>query len=262
MYGGALLKCGSAVFDELRLGIRHIEFLSDPTAGELRIGGPESLASGILPQIIERFFRQYPGVVLDVDAGITETMMQRLAERGLDLVLARTPRAASAKHFGDHLNVEILFDDELIVAAGMHTRWARRRTIDLGELINERWILTGPDIWNYEGVAAACRARGLDMPKISMKTLSVHLRTNLLATGEFITALPKSVLRLYGERLLLKALPVDLPVRPWPVAILTLKNRTLNPVVERFIECARDVAKSFSRQPTGRSARSPKSNVS
>src|ERR1700719_2991007 len=63
---------------------------------------------------------------------------------------------------------------------------------------------------------------------------------------------------LYGERLLLKALPVDLPVRPWPVAIVTLKNRTLNPVVERFIECARDVSKSFSREPTGRSARSPK----
>jgi DNA-binding transcriptional LysR family regulator len=177
-------------------------------------------------------------------------------------VLARTPRASSVEHFGDHLNVEILFDDELVVAAGMHTRWARRRKIDLAELVNERWILTAPDIWNYEVVAEACRGRGLDMPKISMKTLSVHLRTNLLSTGEFITAMPRSVLRLYGERLLLKALPVDLPIRPWPVAIVTLKNRTLNPVVARFIECAREVAKSFSGKPTGRTARSPKSNVS
>jgi DNA-binding transcriptional LysR family regulator len=37
-YGEALLKCGSAVFDELRQGIRNIEFLADPAAGELRIG--------------------------------------------------------------------------------------------------------------------------------------------------------------------------------------------------------------------------------
>jgi hypothetical protein len=40
----------------------------------------------------------------------------------------------------------------------------------------------------------AFRARGLDMPNVSMKTLSVHLRTNLLATGQFITAFPHSVL--------------------------------------------------------------------
>jgi hypothetical protein len=43
----------------------------------------------------------------------------------------------------------------------------------------------------------------------------------------------------------LKKLPVDLPTQPWPVAILTLKNRTLSPVVERFIECAREVAKEI-----------------
>jgi hypothetical protein len=43
----------------------------------------------------------------------------------------------------------------------------------------------------------------------------------------------------------LKKLPVGLPTRPWPVVILTLKNRMLSPVVERFIECAREVAKSF-----------------
>jgi DNA-binding transcriptional LysR family regulator len=57
------------------------------------------------------------------------------------------------------------------------------------------------------------------------------------------------VLRLNTNLHLLKALPLDLPVWHWPVAIVTLKNRTLSPVVERFIECARDVAKSFATQP-------------
>src|SRR4051794_34213741 len=35
MCGRALLTCGTIVFDELRQGIRNIEFLTDPTAGEL-----------------------------------------------------------------------------------------------------------------------------------------------------------------------------------------------------------------------------------
>ena len=46
IYGRALLKCGVAVFDELRQGVRELEFLTDPTSGELRIGCTETLAAG------------------------------------------------------------------------------------------------------------------------------------------------------------------------------------------------------------------------
>ena len=38
LYGRAFLKRGMAAFDELKQGIRDIEFLSDPAAGEVRIG--------------------------------------------------------------------------------------------------------------------------------------------------------------------------------------------------------------------------------
>src|SRR5262249_40519949 len=36
-YGRAIIKRGLAVFDELRQGVKDIEFLTDPTARELRI---------------------------------------------------------------------------------------------------------------------------------------------------------------------------------------------------------------------------------
>ena len=38
LYGRALLKRGTAAFDELKQGIRDIEFLSDPAVGEVHIG--------------------------------------------------------------------------------------------------------------------------------------------------------------------------------------------------------------------------------
>ena len=37
LFGRALLKGGIAVFDELKQSMKEIEFLADPTAGELRI---------------------------------------------------------------------------------------------------------------------------------------------------------------------------------------------------------------------------------
>src|SRR5689334_3072767 len=53
VYGGALLARGKAAFDELRQGFREIEFLSDPTAGEIRVGSPEAIAVAILPAVIK-----------------------------------------------------------------------------------------------------------------------------------------------------------------------------------------------------------------
>jgi DNA-binding transcriptional LysR family regulator len=70
---------------------------------------------------------------------------------------------------------------------------------------------------------------------------------HFLANGPFITVIPSSVLSQHAERQLLKELPVDFPITRWPVAIVMLKNRTTSPLVERFIECARDVARSFGR---------------
>src|SRR5919202_5076381 len=39
IYGRALLKRSTVAFDELKQGIKEIEFLSEPSACELRIGG-------------------------------------------------------------------------------------------------------------------------------------------------------------------------------------------------------------------------------
>src|ERR1700716_4350395 len=59
-YGEALLARGRVAFDELRQGIRDIEFIADPRAGELRIGCPESIAAGFLVPVLERFSREHP----------------------------------------------------------------------------------------------------------------------------------------------------------------------------------------------------------
>src|SRR6266576_520343 len=59
VYGHALLKCGMAVFDELSQGMRSIEHLDDPTAGEIRIGCQATLAETILPALIEQL-SHYP----------------------------------------------------------------------------------------------------------------------------------------------------------------------------------------------------------
>jgi DNA-binding transcriptional LysR family regulator len=246
MYGDALMKCGSVVFDELRQGIRHIEFLADPTVGVLRIGCPDVHAAVVIPPVLERFTEKYPGVVLHTDNVLSPAIdAAGLRDRKYDLILARASMPPIDDQRVADLNIESLFDDPLVLVAGAHTRWARRRRIDLVELVNEPWIIPPSTTWSYKFLAEAFQARGLEMPKASLVTMSEPLRCNLLDGGSFITVLTNSWLCLQARRYSLKALAVELPTPAWPIAVLTLKNRTLSPVVERFIECLRDVAKSF-----------------
>src|SRR5215475_11763832 len=67
IYGRALLKRGLASFDELKQGIRDIEFLADPAKGEVRIGCPESIAGAILAPMVQKFCRDHPGIDLTIE---------------------------------------------------------------------------------------------------------------------------------------------------------------------------------------------------
>src|SRR6185295_5221147 len=48
VYGRTLLIRSLAVFDELKGSVKDIRFLSDPMAGELRIGSNQAIAGGLL----------------------------------------------------------------------------------------------------------------------------------------------------------------------------------------------------------------------
>src|SRR5262249_60297136 len=106
--------------------------------------------------------------------------------------------------------------------------------------VGERWIMQETPTWNYQRRAEAFHARRRALPKASRVTLSVPVITHVLAKGQAVAAIARSIAHFNA----LTVLPVDFPRRPWPVGIVTLKNRTLSPVVERFIACAREVAKS------------------
>jgi DNA-binding transcriptional LysR family regulator len=58
---------------------------------------------------------------------------------------------------------------------------------------------------------------------------------------------PRLCVAVGAERLLLKALPVEMPHWRLPVAIITVKNQ-LSPVAKLFIDCAREVANPLAKK--------------
>jgi DNA-binding transcriptional LysR family regulator len=101
--------------------------------------------------------------------------------------------------FGDDLNVEILFNDQAVVAAGANSRWARRRKIELADLLDASWVGTSRQTFTTMLLQQAFQARNLPVPKMRVMTFSVQVRAHLLATGDFVSAMPKSMLHLNPE---------------------------------------------------------------
>ena len=239
-YANALLKRGQVVFDELRQGIRDIEFLADPSMGEVRVAAAETVAAGLLPTAIDRLSRRYPQIVIRAIVATPAPEFLELRERKVDLRISRIPG-----HFvADDLDVEVLFNDPQVVVVGASSRWAGRRKITLAELVNEPWIFP-PTQAVSAVIINAFKARGLKVPPERVSVNSIVLRNHLLATGRFLTLLPDSVVRYNAKQWSLKALPINFDVEPSAVAIVTLKNRMVNPVVQLFIEHVRAAAKMF-----------------
>lgn len=240
-FGRALLDRGSVAFDELKQAVKHIEFLSDPTIGELRIGSTIALALGFIPAVVERFSKRYPQVVLHMSPNEPEAAYRLLEQRKVDLAIARVFSSTVA----EHLEMEALYDEAYVVVAGTTNPWTRRRKLKLEELLEEPWILPLPDSPTGAIIAEAFRATGLDLPRAAVFSSTVPARTALLATGRFLTIIPDSVLANPAAHPGLKALAVNLPTTRRPIGIITLRNRTISAVAALFLDEVRKVAKSM-----------------
>src|SRR5262249_10657304 len=135
-YGQALLQRGLAAFDELRQGVKDIEFLADPTAGEVRIGASDAMAAGLLPFVVNRLHRQHPRLVFHVTTGVGDRLFRELRERNVDFIIGRL-----FSKIEEDLTAEPLFDEPIFVVAGVQSRWLGRRKIELAQLLDEPWLL-------------------------------------------------------------------------------------------------------------------------
>jgi DNA-binding transcriptional LysR family regulator len=236
IYGRALVNCGVAVFDELRQGVKKLEFLVDPAEGELRVGCNETLAAGFVSAIIERLSRQYPRVAVHVVPANRDTLISReLPHRSVDLVVA----PVSGLTLGDDMEAIPLFEDRFVVVVGAQRKLGRRK-VALSDLMNERWVLPPHDSLPGSMIADAFRAEGLEPPQARVVSFSIPLHQHLLARG-FITMLPVSMLH-FGKHLPMKRMPVATTEGGYSIGVVALKNRTLAPFAQVFIDTALQMA--------------------
>ncbi len=239
-YGRALLKGSTSVFADLRQSIEEIEQLADPGSGMVRVGCAEPMTWAVLPAIVERLARRFPRMTCQIVQSSPHALRYRdLPERKIDLAIGVIWGPCS----GDDVDVAPLYREKRFIVAGRQSPLASRRKVALSDLVDEAWALPPHETEMRSILEGAFAAHGLPAPRVCIVNHSIALNSNLVATSRFLTVLPGSMLRLGKMPMPLKVLPIDLPDGGGPVGIMTLKHRSVSPIVRHFIEQARQVVK-------------------
>jgi DNA-binding transcriptional LysR family regulator len=229
LHGKALLKRSVAILDDLKTSVSELEFLSDPAAGHLRIGCDEPLSTWLFPVLIDRLARRYPRLTYEIVIADPKTLRERdLHGRNIEVAIMRTQDSDR----DEGLDTKILYRDRLWVVAGARSAWAKRRKLELTDLVGAL-------------VVEAFRQSGLPLPKRSVTVGSAQFTSNLLAKGRFLGVHGTTFLRFLPPSVRLKRLPVNFPVPETAISLVALKDRTLSPVAQLFVEWTHDFTKSL-----------------
>ena len=241
--GRAILSRSHAAFDELRQGVKDVESLSDPAAGEVRIGGAAPHVAGFVSTIVDRLHQHYPRMRFQVVTASADSLQRELDDRNLDVLILRKLGPFAE----DRLSFEVLCDDPHFVAAGASSPWTRRRRIELADLMGELWVLPPGGTRLGSIVRDIFGAKRLPLPRASVVAFSLEMTINLVSTGRYLAVHPESVFSFPAKQPFMRKLPVELPTTNAPIGILKLKNRTLSHAAQLFVDCAREMAKPLAK---------------
>jgi len=170
------------VSTSLRQGVKDIEFLSDPTAGEVRIGTTPPLAASFVSAVIDRLSRRHPRIVFRVVAEGAEAQRQNLNERSVDLLVFRKtgPFAGRANE------LRISLRKPICRGCGGEQSLGKTAPHRACRVDGELWALPAPDDAFDRFVVEAFRASGLEFPRATVVASALEMRVNLLRTGRYL----------------------------------------------------------------------------
>ena len=226
---------------------REVADLAQGRAGHLRIGASPSNADVCLPEACSTLLMEAPKVTLNVCVLDNDALLPALRKGELDIALTHTRQLAQPD-----LTLERFREDEFIVYCASSHRLARRKSVTLDDLAQERWSAATSATGAFGPLLLLRQAfeeRGLPAPRITLVSDLVMFRLRAVAGSDLLGVAVKGNVHAAANRLGLKILPVRGLNWVRPVAVAYRKDAYLSPAARRFIEILKAAARGISRAP-------------
>ena len=204
--GAALLKHTEHLLRILTVAKEEITDLRDLRAGHLSIGAAHSVATYVLPGLIEAYRARYPKVKLSVNSAWSGEITGRVMTYDLDLGLIRL---LSPKPQGfQQLTLVPFATNDLVFVASPKDRLAGKKRLTWADLQEAPWILNHNGCVYRSHIESRLKERGQAL-KVVVEVMGLELQKKLTELGMGVSVLPRNLVTAELRQGSLKALNVE-----------------------------------------------------
>lgn len=222
-----IMKCIIEICD-LEEKINNIsDNLTSLDTGYIRIGTIQSIAYNWLPEILDRFSKDYPNISFDIIVDKFDELVKKVKSNQLDIIFV-------SEYSVPDMNFVKLYIDELVLITPVKHKLSSQITVPISKLKDEKFILSADGL-NYE-TGIIFNRNGID-PEIKYKVNEDFTVIKLVESGFGVAILPK---------LLLENTPFNVSIRNFSehynrvLGVAYSKDIEITPVVEMFINYVKD----------------------
>ncbi|HWZ57673.1 MAG TPA: LysR substrate-binding domain-containing protein, partial [Gemmatimonadaceae bacterium] len=175
--GTILVGHARAILAEERAAEDALHALRGLGSGSLRIGASPTIATYLLPTLVQAFSVRHPAIELHLQTARSRAVAAALLERELDIGFAEAPVPEDAR-----LKVIPWRDDELVVVAAPSHALAPQAPIPIAALATELLVLREPGSGSRKTVLDMLQACGV-VPHRTMDADSVESIKRIVAAG-------------------------------------------------------------------------------
>jgi DNA-binding transcriptional LysR family regulator len=202
--GAALLKHVEHLLRILTVAKEEITDLRELRAGHLSIGAAHSVATYVLPGLIEAYRARYPKVKLSVNSAWSDDITGRVMTHDLDVGLIRL---LSSKPLQQLMLVPFASND-LVFVASPKDRLAGKKRLTWADLHEAPWILNHNGCVYRSHIESRLKERGQAL-KVVVEVMGLELQKKLTELGLGVSVLPRNLVVAELRQGSLKALNVE-----------------------------------------------------
>jgi LysR family hydrogen peroxide-inducible transcriptional activator len=238
--GRALYPQAVAVLAAVEEARRRVNEAADPATGRLAVGAIPTVAPYLLPPVLRRFLRRFPRADVTVSEDLTASTVAACLTGELDVGIVALPI------HDDHLHVEPLASEELLLAAPPGHALLRKRAVTVEDVSGEPFVLLSEMHCLGEYVISFCKQQGCQ-PAVSCRSAQLLTVQELVAQGHGVSLIPAMASEVdRGRRCRYRHLAGRRPART--LALVWHKHRFRGSLVVSFLETIREhvrTAKEF-----------------
>lgn len=238
--GRAVIARARVIRAEMRKLDEEVRQIQGDRSGSLNVTVSPLAAVRIIPQVMDRFRRRFPGVHVQISGGHPPSTLATLRSSETDIVIGPVPPADDRSG----LIVRALFASPISIITGTGSKYTQ--VTRLAELCDAEWVMIGPRKRLF-GVGQDFRALGLTPPDPVTTSDSITSLLAMIEGSARVCSFPSLLLDVVTPRWNITRVPLADRLTPVQIGLMVRADRPLTPAGRAFVEAVEVRSASIGR---------------